>query len=107
MLFPARAFAHVVPASATVESEKQRFGVCLSVCFLGCHLSVNKISFYSSNQSGSEEHISLITVMFCFNQFAFTVQVEHKISTTPFFGFILICLYFTAGHFHTCTLQIM
>ena len=106
MLFPARAFAHVVPASVTVESEKQRFGVCLSVCFLGCHLSVNKFS-YSSNQSGSEEHICLITLMFCFNEFAFTVQVEHKISTTPFLDFILICLYFTASHFHTCTLQIM
>jgi len=34
------------------------------------HLSVNKISSYSSNQGGSyEEHISLITIMFCFNEF--------------------------------------
>ena len=45
---------------------------------LGCHLSVNQIS-YSSNQGGSyEKHISLITIMFCFNEFAFTVQVKQK-----------------------------
>jgi len=36
------------------------------------NLSVNKISSYSSNQGGGEEHISLITVLFCFNEFAFT-----------------------------------
>jgi len=57
---------------------------------LGCHLSVNKISSYSSNQGGSQEHISLIT-MFCFNEFAFTVQVKHKINSIQILGFILIC----------------
>ena len=40
--------------------------------------------------------------MFCFNEFSFTVQVEHKINSTQILGFILICLYFTTGHFHTC-----
>ena len=29
-------------------------------------------------KGGSQEHISLITIMFCFNEFAFTVQVKHK-----------------------------
>jgi len=44
------------------------------------------VSFlYSSNQGGSEEHISLITVMFSFNEFAFTVQVEHKINSVDKF----------------------
>jgi len=56
---------------------------------LGCHYSVNKI--YSSNQE-AEEHISLITIMFCFNEFAFTAQVKHKINCTQILGFILICL---------------
>ena len=49
----------------------------------------------------SEEHISLITIMFCFNEFAFTVQVKHKINSTQILGFILICFYFTTGHLHT------
>ena len=39
--------------------------------------------------------------MFCFNEFAFTVQVKHKINSTQILGFILICLYFTTGHFRT------
>ena len=42
--------------------------------------------------------------MFCFNEFAFTVQVKHKINSTQILGFILICLYFTTDHFHTCVL---
>jgi len=74
---------------------------------LGCQLSVDKIS-YSSNQGGSqEEHISLITIMFCFDELAFTVQVKHKINSTQILGFILISLYFTTGHIHTCTFQRM
>jgi len=32
---------------------------------LSCHVSVNRISFYLSNQGGSQ-HISLINIMFCF-----------------------------------------
>jgi len=45
--------------------------------------------------------------MFCFHEFAFTVK--HKINSIQiyFIGFILISLYFTTGHFHTCTLQRM
>ena len=42
--------------------------------------------------------------MFCFNEFAFTVQVKHKINSTQILGLILICLYFSTGHFHTCVL---
>jgi len=42
--------------------------------------------------------------MFCFNEFAFTVQVEHKTNSTQILGFILICLYFTTGHFQKCVL---
>ena len=42
--------------------------------------------------------------MFCFNEFALIVQVKHKINSTEILGFILICLYFTTGHFHTCVL---
>ena len=45
--------------------------------------------------------------MFCFNEFAFTVQLTDKINRIQILGFILICLYFTTGHFHTCTLQRM
>jgi len=33
--------------------------------------------------------------MFCFDEFAFTVQVKHKINSIQILGFILICLYFT------------
>ena len=39
--------------------------------------------------------------MFCFNEFALTVQVKHKIKSTQIPGFILIWLYFTTGHFHS------
>ena len=42
--------------------------------------------------------------MFCYNEFAFTVQVKHKMNSTPILGFILIRLYFTIDHFHTCVL---
>ena len=44
--------------------------------------------------------------MSCFNEFAFTVQVKHKINSRPkqILGFILICLYFATGHFHACVL---
>jgi len=38
--------------------------------------------------------------MFCFNEFTFTIQVKHKMNSTHILGFILICLYFTTGHFH-------
>jgi len=37
-------------------------------------------------------------------EFAFTVHVKRKINSIQILGFILICLYFTTGHFHTCVL---
>jgi len=37
--------------------------------------------------------------MFCFNEFAFTVQVKHKINSTQILGFISICLYLTTWPF--------
>ena len=37
---------------------------------------------FSLQKGGSQEHISLITIMFCFNEFAFTVQVKHKHNQT-------------------------
>ena len=55
-------------------------------------------------KGGSQEHVSLITIMFYFNEFAFTVQVKHKINSIQILVFILICLYFTTGRFHTCVL---
>jgi len=73
----------------------------------GSIVAKKRIPSYSYNQAGSQENISLITIMFCFNEFAFTVQVKHKLNSTQISGFILICLYFTTGHFHTCTLQRM
>ena len=41
--------------------------------------------------------------MFCFNEFAFTVQDKQtqKISSTQILGYILICLYFTTCRFHS------
>jgi len=52
-------------------------------------------------KGGRQEHICLITTMFCFNEFAFTVQLKHKINSVQIFGFILVSFYFTTGHFHT------
>ena len=48
--------------------------------------------------------------MSCFNEFAFTIQVKHKINSRPkqILGFILICLYFCDWPFpHMCNLQRM
>jgi len=59
---------------------------------------------FGLQKGGSQEHISLLTIIFCFNEFAFTVQVKHKLNSTQILGVILICLYFTTGHFHTCVL---
>ena len=44
---------------------------------------------YLSNQRSSQKYISLITIMFCFNDLAFTVQVKHKINSIQILGFIL------------------
>jgi len=38
------------------------------------------------------------------SEFAFTVQVIHKINSRQILGFVLTCLYFTTGHVHTCVL---
>jgi len=56
-----------------------------------------------SKQGGSQEHISLITIMFCF---LMNLHLPSKSNTnsTQIVGFILICLSFTTGHFHTCVL---
>ena len=41
-------------------------------------------------------------IMFCFNEFAFTVQVKHKLNSTQILGFILMYVFFCATcHFHT------
>jgi len=47
--------------------------------------------------------------MFCFNEFAFTVQVKQKINSTQILGFTLICMFvFYDWPFpHMCTLQRM
>jgi len=45
--------------------ESKELGEFIQKYVLGCHMSVYRIS-YSSNQSGSQEHISLRTIMFCF-----------------------------------------
>ena len=75
--------------------------------FLSCHLGWMNRRRFCLQKGGNQEHISLITIMFCFNEFAFTVQVKHKMNSKliQILGFILICLYFTTGHFRTCTLQ--
>ena len=36
---------------------------------------------FGLQKGGSQEHMSLITIMFCFNEFAFIVQVKHKINS--------------------------
>ena len=71
---------------------------------LSRHLGWRNRRRFGLQKGGSQEHMSLITIMFCFNEFAFIVQVKHKINSTQILGFILICFYFTTGHFHTCVL---
>jgi len=45
--------------------------------------------------------------MFCFNGFAFTVQVKNKINSTQILGFILMFLFYDWPFPHMCTLQRM
>jgi len=74
--------------------------VTKEMCF-GCHPGwVNKRTGWDSvyRNVAAKNINSLITIMFCFNEFAFTVQVKHKISSTQILGFILMCLYFTTGY---------
>jgi len=65
------------------------------------------MSFYYPTKAAAK-NISLITIMFCFNEFAFTAEVKHKINSIQILGFILICLYFYHWPFpHMCTLHRM
>jgi len=38
-------------------------------------------------KGGSQEHISFITIKVLFNEFAFTIQVKHKINSMQIVGF--------------------
>jgi len=60
------------------------------------------LAAYASEAEPPLLHITTLTTGF--NEFAFTAQVKHKINSTQILGCILICLYFTTGHFHTCVL---
>ena len=46
--------------------------------FFTCHLGWMNRRRFCLQKGGSQEHISLITIMFCLNEFAFTVQALHK-----------------------------
>ena len=68
---------------------------------LSCHLGRMNRRRFCLQKGGCQEHNSLITVMFCFNELAVSVWVKHKINSRPtqILGFILICLYFTTVYF--------
>ena len=87
--------------TVNANSLKQNTVVIKQICF--SYLGLMNRRRFCLQKGGSQEHISLITIMFCFNEFAFTDQVKHKINSIQILDFILICLYFTTGHFHTCT----
>jgi len=42
--------------------------------------------------------------MFCFNEFAFTVQVKHKINSTQILGFIFMSVFYDWPFPHVCRL---
>jgi len=86
---------------------KQNIIAIKKYVLLSCHLGWMNRRRFCLQKGGRQEHISLSTILFCFNEFAFTIQVKHKINSIQILDFILICLYFTTGHFHTCTLQSM
>ena len=60
---------------------------------------VNDKQWSTSNNGTWKEALRLF--LFCFNEFAFTVQVKHKMYIHKFLAFF-DTLYFTTGHFHTC-----
>jgi len=60
--------------------DRTRNSIQENLCKVSDYLSVKKMS-YSSNSGVSKQHICLITIMFCFDEFAFTVQVKHKINS--------------------------
>jgi len=49
----------------------------------------------------------VITIMFSFNEFAFTVQVKHKINSIQILGFFDILVFYDWPFPHVCTLQRM
>jgi len=54
---------------------------------------VGWIRDFCLQKGGSREHISLITIMILFNEFAFTVQVKHKINSIQILGFFwYVCI---------------
>ena len=72
------------------NSLKQNIIVIKKYNLLSCHLGWMNSRRFCLQKGDSQEHISLITIMF-FNEFAFTVQVKHKINRIQILGFILIC----------------
>jgi len=71
---------------------------------LGCHLSVNRISSYSSNQCGWQPGTYIFNhynVLFLMNLHSTSTS---NTNSTQILHFILTCLSFTTGHFHTCVL---
>jgi len=52
------------------------------------------------------QHISLITIMFCFNKLALTVQVKHKINSTST-QILQMFVFYDWPFPHMCTLQRM
>ena len=69
---------------------------------------VHQNLFLFTQTRRSQEHICLVTVVLCFNDFAFTVQVKHKINSIHVLCFILISLFFYEWPFlHMYTLQRM
>jgi len=49
-----------------------------------------------------QTHIALITVMFCFNEFAFTTQFKQYVSSWLYF---YMFVFYDWPHLHMCTLQ--
>ena len=59
-------------------------------------------------KGGSQEHICLITIMFCFNEFVFTVQVKQKNKKyTNSWLYFHMFVFFDWPFPHMCTLQRM
>ena len=60
--------------TVNANSLKQNIIVIKEICFLSCHLGWMNRRRFCLQKGGNQEHISLITIMFCFHEFAFTVQ---------------------------------
>ena len=72
---------------------------------LSCHLGWMNRRRSCLQKCGSQEHISLITIIFSFNEFAFTVQVKHKINSIQILGYDCIYVFYDWPFPHMCTLQ--